>query len=109
MTLRRRLRREGRVMPRDWRASSFAGDEANRVEFYRYGDGVVGLRNPVNSHGFAMLCSPEAWEAFTAGVKAGEFDRRPAPVPDDADRCASCGHFEGCDCPEFCTPRGDDQ
>lgn len=22
----------------------------------------------------------------------------------DADRCISCGHLPGCDCPEFCEP-----
>ena len=44
------------------------------MEFFQFGDGVVGIRNPRNSHGFAMLTDAEGWMAFVAGVKAGEFD-----------------------------------
>jgi hypothetical protein len=25
----------------------------------------------------------------------------------DSDRCGSCGHLPGCDCPENCEPAGD--
>ncbi len=59
--------------PGGWRRSSHcaAGD---CVEFFQFGDGVVGIRNPRNSHGFAMLTDAEGWMAFVAGVKAGEFD-----------------------------------
>ena len=35
------------------------------------------------------------------------YDPRPArvaPVPDDDQRCAHCGHWPGCDCPHHCTP-----
>jgi Domain of unknown function (DUF397) len=58
-----------------WRKSSFSTHAGNCVEFHQYGDGVIGLRNPRNTHhGGAMLCSPDEWRAFIAGVKAGEFD-----------------------------------
>ena len=60
-----------------WRRSSFCGSHGSCVEFYQFGDGVIGLRNKTNSHGYQMLCSPEEWEAFIAGVKAGEFNLTP--------------------------------
>ena len=60
--------------PGEWRRSSFCADGGEGVEFFQFGDGVVGLRNPLNSHGFAMLVSPAEWMAFVAGVKAGQFD-----------------------------------
>ncbi len=57
----------------EWRRSSFC-QSGECVEFFQFGDGVVGLRNPLNSHGFATLVSPAEWMAFVAGVKAGQFD-----------------------------------
>jgi hypothetical protein len=58
----------------EWRKSSFSTHAGNCVYFSQYGDGVIGLKNPRNTHGYAMLCSPDEWRAFVAGVKAGEFD-----------------------------------
>jgi hypothetical protein len=55
------------------------------------------------------LLEASAWHAAQITERAWQaVTRRPAPVPDDADRCSSCGHLPPCDCPEFCTPRGDD-
>lgn len=34
--------------------------------------------------------------------------RSQAPVPDEAERCESCGCLPGCGCPETCVPRGTD-
>jgi Domain of unknown function (DUF397) len=57
----------------DWtRAKNCSANSC--IEVRRYGDGVVGIRNPKNSHGFATLSSPDEWAAFVAGVKAGDFD-----------------------------------
>ncbi len=54
------------------RSSSCASGEC--IEVYRYGDGVIGIRNQKNGHGFAVLSSPQEWADFVAGIKAGEFD-----------------------------------
>jgi hypothetical protein len=60
----------------EWRRSTFhqPTERGDCVEVYRFGDGVVGLRDARFPDDIAKLFSPEAWQAFTDGVKAGEFD-----------------------------------
>ena len=60
----------------EWRRSSFSEptERGDCVEVYRYGDGVIGVRDARYPDIGAKLFSPESWLAFIAGVKAGEFD-----------------------------------
>lgn len=64
-----------------WRRSSFHQPTplGDCVEVYQYGDGAIGLQDArfhgqQGREGLAKIFSPEAWAAFIAGVKAGEFD-----------------------------------
>ena len=57
-----------------WRRSSFCA-ETSCVEVAHLPDGSVMLRRtPVGSHNPIPLTRAE-WDAFIAGVKAGEFDK----------------------------------
>lgn len=38
-------------------------------------DGMVGVRDSKNPTGSTLNFTPGEWEAFTAGVADGEFDR----------------------------------
>lgn len=60
-----------------WKRSSFheQGTQGGCVVVHRYGDGVIGVQDARRTGASpAKLFSPEAWAAFVAGVKAGEFD-----------------------------------
>lgn len=37
--------------------------------------GMVGMRDSKDQAGPALIFRPAEWDAFTAGVKDGEFDR----------------------------------
>jgi len=62
------------------------------------------------AHGWRSPSLP-GWlsDAGIAEVAANtRVRRRPAPMPDEAERCSSCGHFPGeCPRPHACMPRGD--
>ncbi len=63
-------------MQGEWRRSTFHRPTrlGDCVEVYQYGDGVIGVRDARYPTDLAKLFSPEAWQAFIAGVRAGEFD-----------------------------------
>ncbi|NNH72865.1 DUF397 domain-containing protein [Nocardia uniformis] len=57
-----------------WFKSSYssAGSECVEIAFIPSGVGVRDTKNPT---GPALVFTPGEWDAFSAGVKDGEFDR----------------------------------
>jgi hypothetical protein len=59
----------------DWRKSTRSGNGGNScVEVAKNLPGVVGVRDSKDRFGPVLAFGPEAWAAFLAGVKDGEFD-----------------------------------
>lgn len=61
-----------------WRKSSFSGggtDDNGCVEVAFLPDGGVALRDTKNRELPAHRYTAAEWDAFVAGVRAGEFDR----------------------------------
>ncbi len=56
-----------------WRRSTYSANEVNCVEFAE-GQDVHAVRDSKDPKGPALTCSRAQWSAFTAGVRAGEFD-----------------------------------
>jgi hypothetical protein len=58
-----------------WFKSSRSSGSKDCVEVaFLYG-GQVGVRDSKNSTGPALVFTPGEWDAFTAGVNDGEFER----------------------------------
>jgi hypothetical protein len=58
-----------------WRKASRSGNNGgNCVEVARNLPGVVAVRDSKDPHGAKLVFTPDEWQAFTAGVTAGEFD-----------------------------------
>ncbi|MET8876087.1 DUF397 domain-containing protein [Nocardia sp. NPDC004604] len=60
----------------NWFKSSHSGGGQECVEVAHLGGGMVGVRDSKNPTGPALVFTPGEWQAFTAGVRDGEFDRR---------------------------------
>jgi len=58
-----------------WRKPSRSGAENACVEVADLGHGHRALRDSKNPDGPALRFTFAEWAAFTAGVRAGEFDR----------------------------------
>lgn len=59
-----------------WRKASLSSaNGGNCVEVAQNLPGIVAVRDSKNPDGPALVVSPARWRSFTAGVKAGEFDR----------------------------------
>jgi hypothetical protein len=58
-----------------WFKSSRSGASKECVEVAFLDGGIVGVRDSKNPSGPALIFTPGEWEAFTAGVVDGEFDR----------------------------------
>ncbi len=58
----------------NWRKSrrSSAGDNCVEVAFAT--DGSVGVRDSKDRTGPVLIFTPAEWEAFTGGVRDGDFD-----------------------------------
>ena len=56
-----------------WRKSRRSNGQANCVEVAGNVPGVVAVRDSKDRTGPALAFPPGAWQAFAAGVKAGEF------------------------------------
>jgi hypothetical protein len=58
-----------------WRKSSYSGDNGGAcVEVARNPPGAVAVRDSKDREGPVLAFAPADWEAFTAAVRAGEFD-----------------------------------
>ncbi len=58
----------------NWRKSSYSGNGgATCVEVARNLPGVVAVRDSKNPDGPALTFSPDDWQRFTGGIKAGEL------------------------------------
>ncbi|MDX6392262.1 MAG: hypothetical protein QOJ73_3325 [Streptosporangiaceae bacterium] len=58
-----------------WHKSSYSGSNGGAcVEVARNLPGAVAVRDSKDPDGPRLAFAPEEWTAFTAGVKAGDFD-----------------------------------
>ncbi|MFD0275515.1 DUF397 domain-containing protein [Kitasatospora sp. NPDC127111] len=57
----------------EWRKSSYSGAQSECVEVASGVTGVVPVRDSKDPGGPALLFPADAWSAFLAGVKSGEF------------------------------------
>ncbi|RDI51155.1 DUF397 domain-containing protein [Nocardia mexicana] len=58
-----------------WFKSSRSGSQKDCVEVAHLDGGMVGVRDSKNQSGPALIFTPAEWDAFTADVQGGEFDR----------------------------------
>jgi len=59
----------------DWRKSSYSGGQGGQcVEVATNLPGIIAVRDSKDRSGPILAFSPAEWEAFTVGVRAGEFD-----------------------------------
>ena len=58
----------------DWRKAKASGSGGNCVEVARNLPGIVAVRDSKDRQGPALVFTPAEWAAFTAGVRAGEFE-----------------------------------
>ncbi len=57
-----------------WRKSTFSGDNGGACVEVARKPGVIAVRDSKDPDGPKLAFTPAEWAAFTAGVKAGEFD-----------------------------------
>ncbi|MFB8242792.1 DUF397 domain-containing protein [Kitasatospora purpeofusca] len=57
----------------NWRKSTFSGETGDCVEVADGVPGVLPVRDSKDPLGPSLLFTSEAWVAFVAGVRAGEF------------------------------------
>ncbi|MFD1937135.1 MULTISPECIES: DUF397 domain-containing protein [Nonomuraea] len=57
-----------------WQKSSFCNGASTCVEVASLADGSVALRDGKEQDGPVLVFTPSEWDAFTAGVRDGEFD-----------------------------------
>jgi hypothetical protein len=59
----------------EWRKSSYSGSNGGGcVEVARNLPGIIAVRDSKDRSGPVLAFTPAEWEAFTAGIKDGEFD-----------------------------------
>ncbi|MEU0507041.1 DUF397 domain-containing protein [Nocardia sp. NPDC005998] len=58
-----------------WFKSSRSASGKDCVEVAHLAGGMVGVRDSKNPTGPALVFTPTEWDAFTAGVQDGEFNR----------------------------------
>ncbi|MEV0145137.1 MULTISPECIES: DUF397 domain-containing protein [unclassified Nonomuraea] len=57
-----------------WQKSTFCNGSSACVEVAPLADGNVALRDSKTDDGPVLVFTPEEWDAFTAGVRDGQFD-----------------------------------
>ncbi|WP_329562880.1 DUF397 domain-containing protein [Kitasatospora sp. NBC_01266] len=57
-----------------WRKSSYSGSTNNCVEVADGFRGLMPVRDSKDKGGLALTFPADAWRAFVAGVRAGEFE-----------------------------------
>lgn len=57
-----------------WHKSSYSSDDGNCVEVAELDDGGRAVRDSKDPSSPALRFTSAEWAAFTAGVRAGEFD-----------------------------------
>ncbi|MFB8200022.1 DUF397 domain-containing protein [Kitasatospora purpeofusca] len=57
----------------NWRKSTFSGETGDCVEVADGVPGVLPVRDSKDRLGPSLLFTSEAWVAFVAGVRAGDF------------------------------------
>ncbi|TDC03294.1 DUF397 domain-containing protein [Nonomuraea longispora] len=57
-----------------WRKSTFCNGADACIEVAPLANGDVALRDSKEQDGPVLVFTPAEWEAFTAGVRDGEFD-----------------------------------
>ena len=63
------------IDPAPWRKSSYSGSNGGAcVEVAALPDGTMALRDSKDPVGPKLAFTADEWAAFTASVKAGEFD-----------------------------------
>ncbi|MET8878592.1 DUF397 domain-containing protein [Nocardia sp. NPDC004604] len=62
-------------MNTEWFKSSYSTQTGECVEVAFLDHGMVGMRDSKNPTSPALVFTPAEWDAFTAGVADGEFDR----------------------------------
>ncbi|MBF6061480.1 DUF397 domain-containing protein [Nocardia terpenica] len=65
----------GELGTAEWFKSSFSAGGEECVEVAHLGGGMVGVRDSKNQSGPALVFTPGEWDAFTANVIGGSFDR----------------------------------
>ena len=60
--------------PYEWRKSSRTVSSGNCVEVAANVRGVVAVRDSKDPDGPKLTFAPAEWDAFTAGVRDGQFD-----------------------------------
>jgi Domain of unknown function (DUF397) len=58
----------------EWRKSSYSASSGNCVEVAANLPGMVAVRDSKDPDGPKLIFAPAEWDAFTVGVRAGEFD-----------------------------------
>ncbi|MDH6579556.1 DUF397 domain-containing protein [Kitasatospora sp. MAP5-34] len=56
-----------------WRKSTFSGDSGDCVEVADGFPGVMPVRDSKDPYGPTLIFPTDAWSAFVAGVRAGDF------------------------------------
>ncbi|WP_330233290.1 DUF397 domain-containing protein [Nocardia sp. NBC_00508] len=62
-------------MNAEWFKSSYSTQTGECVEVAFLDHGMVGMRDSKNPTGPALVFTPGAWDAFTAGTTSGESNR----------------------------------
>jgi hypothetical protein len=57
-----------------WRKSSYSGNGGGNCVEVALVAGGIAVRDSKNPDGPRLIFTPAEWEAFTAGVRGGEFD-----------------------------------
>ena len=78
-----------------WRKSRFCNGASACVEVASLADGNVALRDSKQQDGPVLVFTSSEWDAFTAGVRDGEFDPDVLARPSDSPPRAAVASVAG--------------